>query len=130
MNLKTFSPVTTPSIRGVHAAAGIGVTAVGVFTLNKEAVEKLKVKAGDHVHVLQDKDNAEDWYICKVKEDGYVLRHQKNGLLIFNAAPAAREIFESVVYTGKSGRVLLAGMPTKHDGLTLYGLLTNLLKNK
>ncbi len=127
MKLKTFTPDNCKVVKksGV-AAVGMNLK-TGLFNMNKVAADLIGLKSGDSVLISQDEENPEDWYIEKV-ENGFVVRNKVNvgtGVL-FNNATIVRAIAESVGCK-KSGRILVAGVPTEFEGRTLFGLLTSSL---
>lgn len=134
MKLKTFSPATIPTSGGPGKskvpAIGLSIKA-GVFRLNSRACELLNLAAGDEVQIHQDEEDAENWYIEKVKSEGYKLRENKKLTpgLSFNSTFTAKQIAESVSFSGTGGKILIAGQPTKFDKRLLYGLLLTSLRN-
>ena len=128
MRTKTFNPTSTPT--RVWRAPAIGVTLkTGVFTLNRAAINKLDLKHGDMVQFHQDEDNPEDWYIEKVKANGFVLREAgKSCNLVFNSKPLALSIFESVAYEKSGGRMPI-GEEFIHGKSHLWAVVTAKLLN-
>jgi hypothetical protein len=133
MKLKEFNSENCISSTSRVSAPTIMLdTKTGGFRLNKAAVNHLALKAGAQVKFHQDEDNPDEWYVEVVKEKGFVLRAGTGAnkeCLTFNNAKLAREICDSVAYTGRSGRVLIAGQPTPVEKRKLFGLLTSGLKN-
>lgn len=130
MKLKTFDIESVPVVRSYTPAIHIN-TKTGLFTFNKSACTLLGLVENDHVIFHQDEDDS-DWYIEKVKENGFLLRSKKdesNGL-VFNNAALSRMLFESVECSNVSGRILIAGQHTKVGKQILYGLLTASLNSK
>lgn len=133
MNLKEFTPDNCITGRSSSRVPSIGInTKVGMFRLNLEATELVGLKDGDQVKFHQDEDEPTNWYLEKVKEGGFVLRHKEavgNGLL-FNNMKLAKQIAESVSFTEKSGKCLLAGVPTQVNKRQLFGIITGTLRSK
>lgn len=72
MNLRTICPDTIPAkARKMHAF--IGISKSGVIRINKAAVEKLGLTPKDQIVFHQDESSAQDWYVEKVKQGGFVL---------------------------------------------------------
>lgn len=128
MNLKTFTPENTPSLRGSTKQPLIGVSQKsGVFRINMVAKDLMKLKNGQHVFFHQDEDNAADWYLEVVKSGGFDLREKENltpGGLYLQSAAIAQKIFQSVECTDKSGHILIAKEPVVQDKKTLWPLIT------
>lgn len=133
MKLKEFNTENSVSHRGhKNGPPSLGITfSSGLVTINKAAAELLSLKAGDQVVILQDADEETDWYLEKVKTKGFPLRQMKegNGSLLFNNAHVTKIMADSMTFTGKSGRILIAGQPTKLDKRNLWALLTAGLRN-
>lgn len=134
MKLKKFTPENCISEKGQHAGKpciGISLKS-GLLRINKQACELLQLKDGDQVLFHQDEEEPENWYIEKVKKDGFALRSKSNVTpgLLFNNTKLVTEIFSSVAFEGKGGKVLVANQPTMLDKTKLYGLLMNGLRNK
>ena len=127
MRTKTYNPTSTPT--RVWRAPAIGVTLrTGVFTLNRAAINKLDLKSGDMVQFHQDEDSPEDWYIEKVKGNGFVLREAGKSSLCFNSKPLALSIFESVAYEKPTGRMPI-GEEYIHGKSHLWAVITAKLLN-
>jgi hypothetical protein len=127
MKLKSFTPENTHSQRkGTPSIHLNGKT--GLIAISKCAAEKLNLKKGELLCFHQDEEEEQDWYIEKVKEGGFYFREYKSGFMV-NSTALVRKIFESVVFERESGRILLAGQPTKLGARTMHGLLVNCLKN-
>ena len=125
--MKTYNPTSTPT--RVWRAPALGVTSrTGVFTLNRAAINKLDLKPGDMVQFHQDEDNPEDWYIEKVKSNGFVLREAGKNNLCFNSKPLALSIFESVAYEKPTGRMPI-GEEYIHGKSHLWAVVTAKLLN-
>jgi hypothetical protein len=75
MKLKVFNTTNITSISNRDKKPFIQVNnKVGIFNINNSAADLLDLKDGDMVQLLQDEENPEDWFIEKVKEDGFVVR--------------------------------------------------------
>lgn len=129
MKLKTFNPLTTPVARGQHTKApSIHVNIkTGLFTLNKTAAELIGVIDGNMVQIHQNEDDPQEWFIEKVKKDGFIVRaNSKEGIVfsyLFNNATIARMIFQAMKTDKTSGRVIV-GEEVKVDGHKLFTLVT------
>lgn len=97
---------------------------VGTFSINRAACDIIGLKPGDLVQFNQDESNTENWYIEKVKTNGFAVRgktDESTGVL-FNHTSMAREIAGSFDINS-TFRMLVAGEPTKFEKRTLHGLL-------
>jgi len=91
-----------------------------------------RFRGGDFVIFHQDEEDPENWFIEKAaKGKGWEVRikEEVQSGVLFNNSKLAREIAASVAYTKPSGRMLVAGKPTKFEKRILWGLLTNNLRN-
>lgn len=133
MKLREFNPENCISVSQRKGQASISIdTKVGCNRITKAACETLGLKAGDCIVFHQDETDTENWYLEKVKSGGFELRENDkitSGLL-FNSVALARKIAESVDFTERSGRILIAGQPTDFQKKKLFGLITSSLRNK
>lgn len=130
MKLKQFTPDSFSNTRTISPAISVS-TKSGLFAINRAAADLIGLKAGDAVTFHQDEEDTGNWFIEKVREGGFLLRNkdEKVSTLFFNNVSMAKEIFKSVDYQQISGRLLVAGKPTKVAKQTLFGLLTGTLVN-
>jgi hypothetical protein len=105
---------------------------VGLFRLNPEAQKLVNLQDGDQIVFLQDEEDPANWYLEKVKEKGFVLRMKETAGkgLVFNNIAVGRQIAESVAFTGKSGKCLIAGEATEFKKRQLWGVITGTMINK
>ena len=132
MKLKEFNSENCSGTTKRSIAPCISIDCkVGTFRINREACELIGLKDGDQVKFLQDQEDTADWYLEKAKSGGFALRAVPKtvGSLMFNNTPLSKKIAESVGFTGRSGRVLVAGRSTEFEKRKLYGILTGTLKN-
>jgi len=129
MQLKTFTPDTTPNVR---ASAQIPQVTLylknGVFAINKSAAEVIGVASGNQIMLHQDEENPEDWYIEKVKDNGFPLRCKNGDVapLVFNNSALVREICNSVDFgteEHKGCKVRLAKEASDFEGRTLWCIM-------
>jgi hypothetical protein len=133
MKLKEFNTETCVTTRAHTGVPCIGVNVkAGLFRLNPEAQQLVNLKDGDQVVFLQDEEDPANWYLEKVKEKGFVLRMKETSGkgLVFNNRAVAKEIAESVSFTGHSGKCLIAGEATEFKKRQLWGVITGTLLNK
>lgn len=130
MNLKKFTPETLPSRTGGPNAPTIAVSRKsGLITINKLAVDLIKLKAGDEIILVQDEHDTENWYVQKIATGGWELRQLDSGALAISSVPAARTLLGSLeIDTDKQVRMLIAGTPTKEGKETYWGILSNSAK--
>ena len=132
MKLKIFDITNTKS--QPKGRPYLTISAKGIFTLNKAMCDDCALKEGDVLKFAQDEKRPGDWYLITgaKKEEGFTLRSKgKAGtMLMFNCAGLAEEIFKSLNYKEKSGRIATGCEPIQHDGLTLIPLITSTLKAK
>ena len=95
----------------------------GVFSLNRAAVAKLKLKAGDKISIAQEKNEPRNCYIYKDK-DGFELRvHSSKGLLFANRATLV-DTLESVGYDSSvTHSFLITSEPTVWNKVSYFGIL-------
>lgn len=125
MKLKTFN--TTNAQRYTRTEPFVSFMKTGLILISKPAAQLLGVEAGDQIQFLQDTDNPKDWYIEKVKEDGFTLRRNAAGGLITNSLPIKKIMFESVGYDGEQGKVTI-GEEVQMGKRILHTLVTAKLK--
>lgn len=131
MKLKEYNPENSKpvAIPRAHPATLRIDTKTGRFIFNKTASELIGLKDKYQVVIYQDEQEPEDWYIEVVKGGGFVLSgRERQGECVFNNTVIARKIAESVGYTARNGRMLIAGKPTKIGDRLLWGILTINLK--
>ncbi|HEY4337340.1 MAG TPA: hypothetical protein VGM89_15625 [Puia sp.] len=109
----------------------IGINNFGVFCFNKAAMRLLGIAGGERVKIFKDIDEPENWYIEIVATGGFRVQKRPESRLFprFNAAEVANEIFDTVGFEGKYGRIIIAGQPTLIGKRKLYGLIISRLKS-
>jgi hypothetical protein len=129
MKLKEFNAENCVSIKTGTSCISINIK-TGLAAINKYAAQQMELKPEDMIVIHQDEEAPENWYLEKVKAKGFPLRKKDNvsAGLFFNNSALVKSIAESVNYKEKSGRLLIAGKPTKLDKRILWGLLTISLK--
>ena len=130
MKLKTFNTTNVTSIRETAPFMHCNKT-TGLFNINRTACQALGLKAGNQIQFHQSEDEESDWYCEVVAKDGFVVRESQKtnaGALIFNSTFIIKKIFESVAFTGKSGRLLI-GEEIRHGKQILFTLITGKLRN-
>lgn len=98
----------------------------GMLSINGVACDLIGLVKGDHAEVYQDEDDAENWYIAKVKEGGWeLMKKDASQALYFANKQLCMLILESVeADINKKGiRLPIAGEPTKLGKQTLFGIL-------
>lgn len=133
MKLKEFNPGICKGVHEVNEfPATISMcTKRGIFIISRAAGALIGLADKDQVVILQDEDNPEDWYLEVVSDKGFVVRCCKTwSNYKFNSTIISRKISESVGFKGRTGKMLIAGIPTRVDGRTLWGILTISLKSK
>lgn len=132
MNLKTYNAENCRASRSNRPVIGINVKS-GVFSINREAADLMGLKSGDKVEIHQDQDNEGDWYLAKSNGVGFPVRMPKDDaarVLVFNNTRLCRAIADSVVYTGRSGKLLVGTDPVTYEKVKYWPLITANLKNK
>lgn len=131
MNLKEYNPANSKPVATPRAhPASIRIdTKTGRFIFNKTAAELIGLKDKCQVVIHQDEQEPEDWYLEVVKTNGFIISNrERQGEYVFNNTVIARKVAESVGYTARNGRMLIAGKPTKIGDRLLWGILTINLK--
>lgn len=131
MNLQTFNPENLPSVKGSTKQPLIGLSSkTGTFRINRTASEKMGLKKNYCVLIHQNTDEISEWFLEVVKEGGFELREKESvtpGGLLFQSAPLARKIFESVNYSNISGHLQVGPQPVKNGKQLLWPLFTGKL---
>lgn len=129
MKLTEFNPEVVPT-NNRSQLPKIGFQSSGLITLNKSAVELLKLKVGDTVKLYQSQEDTADWYVAKAKGGFPIRALSANGYLGFSCSFLRDKVFASVGYEKKS-----ASAPIKADALvkvdgtnTAYLILTMAIK--
>lgn len=125
MKLKTFNLENSTIPRGLKPPRVNINLESGLISISKQATALMSLEPGDQVEILQDEDNLQDWYICKVDTGGFTLRDTPNSNLVFNSKAIVRAILESVdaKIEKQSVSLPIAGQPTKLGKQTLFGIL-------
>ena len=134
MELIEFNPDNCLAATGATKAPSISLNPKsGKLAFNLSATEKIGLKDGSMVKFYKDQKDPECWYLEVVKEGGFKITQVDRGkyqTTDFRNKKLATEISESVSFTGKSGKILIAGQPTKLEKRTLWGLIVTTLNNK
>lgn len=124
MKLKRFDPETAPPSRDGLPRVNMGKS--GVWRANAPACALLNLKKGARVVLLQDDDDATNWYIATDKANGFEV-YEKDGSCFWCTQSVKLELLKSLDSEHPGGTMLLGTEPTKHDGLLLYPLITSSL---
>lgn len=128
MKLKEFNAANIQSNKPASTTPFIQVnTKTGLFNINRAACEVVGVKNNDQLQFLQDEENPEEWFVEKVKKDGFVIREKEaigKGNL-FNSTALARLIFKSVNCEYYSGRILIGEQVKELKGRNVFRLVTS-----
>jgi hypothetical protein len=112
------------NVGGSTVAAAVGLNRkTGIFFFSRAAAVLLEFKEGDQIQFLQDEKENRDWYIEKVKKDGFAVRLNSSKNFAFNNTAIARKIVESVAGDADSVRLLIAGQSTEYNKRKLWALL-------
>lgn len=124
MNLKTFNRVTVPQRSKTNKPFITMNHKIGVCFISTGAIKLMGLQEGDMIQLHQSEDEPRDWFVEKIKKDGFSLRfnHNKTGLM-FNCAALVNAIFESIEFEGKSARFQI-GESVKIDKRVLFTLIT------
>lgn len=128
MKLKTFNPETTPNVRVANATPHMSINLKsGVFSLNSALCTLLKVKHGDFVILHQDEAEPVDWFIQKVKSDGYTLRG-KDGIeapLCFNNTALSKIMLDCIEFPENTTNIKfrVTNEATEFEKDKIYGIL-------
>lgn len=123
MELIHHNKINAPSDR-TGRTAKISFQKNGVFSINRPACEKLKLKAGDCVSIAQEKEEPRNCYLYKDK-DGFDLReHSTSKSLIFVNKSTMVKVLDSVGYDSSITHSFLIGMePTVEGRVSYFGIL-------
>lgn len=125
MKLKTYNKTNTlTKDRGTPA---ISITHTGVFRVSTVLAEEMKLQEGDQVALAQDEDEPKDWYLHKVKADGFPI-HISGGGHVFSALGITRQMMELIEFKHKTGRMIV-GEKITHDKVQMWPLILSSLKN-
>jgi hypothetical protein len=97
IKLREFNASNTQVIRNGNPSMSINHK-TGVFSINQQASSLIGLKAGDQIQFLQDENEPENWYMEKVKSEGFALRANSNitpGLL-FNNTSIGRKVIDGL----------------------------------
>lgn len=127
MKLKSFNPEVLPKMSGKQFQPFMSIhIKSGMLSINGVACDLIGLVKGDHVEVYQDEDDAENWYIAKVKEGGWELNQMDSskGLYFANKQLCTLILASVDAHPSKPGaRLPIAGEPTKLGKQTLFGIL-------
>lgn len=124
MKLRRFDSTNTVQARETKPC--VTVSATGVWRANGPLGDLLKLKKGAGVVLLQDEEAPDNWFIGVDKASGFPV-HEKDGAFLWTNRVVKDELFTSLETEHPSGRMLVGEEPVKHDGLTLYPVLTSSL---
>lgn len=124
MKLKRFDTTTTVQAREQKPC--LTVNKVGVWRANSALSELLKLKKGTGVCLLQDEEEPTNWLIGVDKTNGFPV-NEKDGAFYWSSSATKDELLASVETEHPAGRMLVGEEATKHEGLTLYPILTSSL---
>lgn len=93
MKLKQFNTTNSTLIRDSSPRIHLGKN--GAITISVGLCRLMDLKNGSRIELLQNTESPKDWYIAK-SEDGFVLRAQDSGMLIFNCAAAVKSLIKSL----------------------------------
>jgi hypothetical protein len=104
----------------------ISISKIGVFTLNKLAVEALNLVAGNTISLVRDKSNPRDWYIMR-DHSGITLRQVDNGCLAFNSGLIRSLMHDSFGNESKNGRMRfpVSKEPVQFKDKIMYAIITS-----
>lgn len=105
----------------------IAISINSLWRFNKSACAHLKLKAGQQVAIFQDPAEPRDWYIAVVHADGFELR-PKDTCMEFNCKELKATLFRSLEWDNPCGTMSIGMEPLKHDGLTLWPIITSSIK--
>lgn len=98
MKLKRLNRQTLKS--APRHAARIRFNKSGAITLSAQTVINMQLKAGDYIEILQDEENAADFFITRCTPDkGFELRGNASRQLMMNSASVVTKIFEALKIT-------------------------------
>ncbi len=129
MKLKTYNSNSTAcKIKSTKPFLTFGKN--GVIRINALAAQQWALKPSDQLQFHQDEEDPVNWYVEVVKKDCFPVRtcSAGNGFL-FNASQLKQLLFQSINYTGDSGRIYI-GETIDHQKSKLHTLLTAKLKTK
>lgn len=130
MKIKSFNTETIPNgTRKFHPLVSFS-RINGIISLNKEAVQMLKLKEGDKIEFHQILDNCEnEWYLqTKNSKSGWALRKYHNHSLYFHCKALCIAILDNLNYNDHSGSMLVSKEDISLNGMDLNQLLTSSLK--
>lgn len=129
MRLATFNISNLPNMRVQKPNIGVNQKS-GTVRINGAAVDRMKLKENMQVQFHHDEDNAGDWYLEIVKDNGFLLRKKsvtgEHGLVTQSCA-LVRKIFDSINFEGISGQILIGAEPVKDGDKKLWPLITSSL---
>lgn len=125
MKLKRFNPDNSRTAK--PGKQTIRFAKQGQITLSKTLVERMDLKPGDKVEMVNDEESPEkrDWYVTKAK-DGFSLRKYKNEHhLCFNCSSIS-EIMVNKFSKGKASvGFLVASEPEVIEGEQFFAILAS-----
>lgn len=134
MHTIAISPETVAGFRATKAAPqqpAISFNAAGYFVFNKAALELLRLQLGDQFILRYETEDPMNWYIQKVKKDGFEVISKSKSLGVQSSGLTKLLIEKTGISCGKyTVRMLLAGKPTKLGTDTCYGILVNTARHK
>lgn len=128
MKLKAYNKA---NCAGVHSgAASIRINKrVGLISLSKEASDRIGIKPGCRIELLQDEDRKEDWYVTTdLGGDGFPVRGKENNGVSFNSTSLAKAMLNSLNWDDPGATIMVGAEPVKHDGMELWPLITKSIR--
>jgi hypothetical protein len=125
MNLQTFNATTMPNERQSNTSPKISINPKGVFSLNRKALELMKLSEKDKVGISQDADDPVNWYIHKDVE-GFDLRSLNQGYLTlgFNNVSLKNAMFEAMeLQPDKKKQCIISRQCTKVGKVELWPII-------
>ena len=128
MKLQKFDASNSKSVRTGEPT--INFNMAGGICFSKTFCQKIGLKKGDKVSIVQDEDQPEDWYIIIGDKDGFPIRENTGEGCAFNNAFICKNFIEHLQINAKSVNCKLATEPADipkdqlPKGAKAYALLT------
>jgi hypothetical protein len=128
MALKSYNPSNVPSHSKKTAPMVTLNRKAGTITFNAEAQRTLSLDDKSMVEFYQDENEPSDWFVAKVKKNGFGFRRSNDkNYLIFNSSYLVKTIFDSCLYDGNNGRLIVGEVSDDNE---TYALVTAGLRNQ
>lgn len=124
MRLKKFN-TTNAAGRSISTEPRIRINSKGIFTLNDYAVQRMDLKEGDRISLVQDEDSKADWFIAKDPAGFPLSKVKESRSLSIQNAFTARLILSSCELTGSSYSFRMGVIPIEAAEEKLYAIITN-----